>query len=98
MIVELIANLGRVARDIDVEFGEFGLVIGEMLERTVIAFDQRRAFDVDEIAKHEAPLDEVDHWLLSLAKLMPSNNAISPKGKSPMTKKPPKTSLGASDT
>lgn len=59
-IVQLIANLGRETGDIDVEIGEFGLLLREMFERTVIALDQRRAFNMDEIAKHEAALDEVD--------------------------------------
>ena len=40
MIVELIANLGRVARDVDMKFAELGLVVREMLERTIIALDQ----------------------------------------------------------
>ena len=61
-VVQLVRDLGRIARDVDVKVGQFGLFPGQMPERTVIPFDQRGAVDRDEVAEHEAEADEAVHF------------------------------------
>ena len=61
VIAQLIANLGAVARDIDVEIGLRGFLARQMLQRAVVALHQSGRGHLDEIAEHQALFDQAFH-------------------------------------
>ena len=60
-VVQLLPDLGRKAGNIDVEIGEFRGFSGEVFERAVVPLDQGGRGDMEEVAEHEAALDEAFH-------------------------------------
>jgi hypothetical protein len=60
-VVQLLPDLGRKAGNIDVEIGEFCGFSSEVFERTVVPLDQSGRGDMEQVAEHEAALDEAFH-------------------------------------
>ena len=67
-VVEFIADLGGIARQVDVEIGESGGLARQMLQRAVVPLDQGRGGDLDQVAEHEASGDEAVHGVAPLAR------------------------------
>jgi hypothetical protein len=66
VIPELIPDLGRVSRQVDMKILERGFLARKMLERPVVAVDELRRGDLDEVPEHEALCDEAVHCLISI--------------------------------
>ena len=78
IILKLMPDLRRVAGDVDVKVRELGAFPGEMLQRAVIAFDERGRGHLEEVAEHEAVADEAVHLSVDSASIIISRSSTMP--------------------
>src|SRR5690606_15343588 len=77
---KLVAHLGRVAGDVDVEVGELGGLAGESLQRAVVTLDERGGFHRNQVAEHQALFDEAFHSAVPPTVVKSAKGSARPAG------------------
>jgi hypothetical protein len=69
-ISKLLAHLGRMAEDVDVDIGGAGLMTGKVMENTVVALDQSSRMDVEAVTEYDVSENRTVHSIMEITQDM----------------------------